>query len=106
MADRLCEKLQPYIQSGQPVNLRHAFKAFAADTAAEYCFADNGKLLDKPQFNKTSFEQHLQGGLTALKARYLPWWYIPLFQGAPSWIRDSVEPAAKHFGAWYEVSPG
>ena len=105
MVNKLCENLQPYIKSGQPVNLRYAFKSFAADTAAEYCFSENGMLMDKPQFNKTGFDVQRQGGLSGLRARYLPKWYMPVIKSAPSWIRDSIDPATKHFEVWHEVSP-
>ncbi len=102
--DKLIENIQPYIRSGKPVNLRFAFKAFAADTAAEYCFSESGQLMDKPNFNESAFNQHRQGGAAALRARFLPKWFVFLLVGAPSWIKDSIDPAMKHYEIWHTVS--
>ena len=102
--DKLCDKIQEYQKTGQPLNLRNAFKCFAADVVAEYCFAESGGLIDKPEFAKENWVQHQQGLKAGLRARYLPSWYMPVVRGAPGWIRATVDPAAKHFEVWHRVS--
>ena len=101
--DRLCNKLQEYVDSGQPLNLYHAYKCFAVDVITEYCFAENEGLLEKPDFSLILWREYQQGVKSGLKARYLPSWYIPIFRGAPNWIRTTVDPAAKHFEIWHRV---
>ena len=102
--DRLCHKLEDYVKSGQPFNLRNAYKCFAADVLAEYCFAESGGLLEKPDFSLAHWKDHQQGLKAGLRARYLPSWYLPVVRGAPEWIRATVDPAAKHFEVWHRVS--
>ena len=85
--------------------LRNAFHCFAADVIGEYCFAESGGLLDKPGFALTNMQEHKQGLKSGLRARYLPSWYMPVVRGAPAWITQSVDPAAKHFEVWHRVSP-
>lgn len=102
--DKLCEKVQDYVKSGDVMPLRSAFHCFAADVIGEYCFAESGGLLDKPNFALTNMHQHGQGLKAGLRARYLPSWYMPAVRGAPEWIRQSVDPAAKHFEVWHRVS--
>ena len=102
--DKLCDKIQDYQKTGQPVNLRNAFKCFAADVVGEYCFAESGGLIDKPNFALTNWKEHQQGLKAGLRARYLPSWYLPMVMGAPEWIRASIDPAAKHFEVWHRVS--
>lgn len=103
--DNLCDKLENHVKSGRPLNLRHAYQCFAADVVAEYCFAESGGLLDQPNFAASHWAEHQKGLKVGLKARYLPSWYIPAVQGAPGWIRATVEPAAKSFESWHRVSP-
>lgn len=102
--DRLCNRIEDYVKSGQPLNLRNAYKCFAADVVAEYCFAESGGLIDKPDFSLGHWKEHQQGLKAALRARYLPAWYLPVVRGAPEWIRATVDPAAKHFEVWHRVS--
>ena len=102
--DTLCHKMEDYVKSGQPLNLRNAYKCFAADVVAEYCFAESGGLLEKPDFSQAHWKEHQQGLKAGLKARYLPRWYLPVVRGAPEWIRATVDPAAKHFEVWHRVS--
>lgn len=102
--DKLCSKLEDYVETGQPLNLRNAYKCFAADVVAEYCFAESGGLLDKPDFSHAHWREHQQGLKAGLRARYLPSWYLPVVRGAPEWIRATVDPAAKHFEVWHRVS--
>ena len=103
--DKLCEKVQDYCKSGEVMPLRNAFHCFAADVVGEYCFAESGGLLDKPNFAFANMDHHQQGLKSGLRARYLPSWYMPAVRGAPQWIRQSVDPAAKHFEVWHRVSP-
>ena len=102
--DVLCHKMEDYVKNGQPLNLRNAYKCFAADVVAEYCFAESGGLLEKPDFSQAHWKDHQQGLKAGLKARYLPRWYLPVVRGAPEWIRATVDPAAKHFEVWHRVS--
>jgi Cytochrome P450 len=102
--DRLCNRMEDYVKSGQPLNLRNAYKCFAADVVAEYCFAESGGLLEKPDFSLAHWKEHQQGLKAGLRARYLPAWYLPVVRGAPEWIRATVDPAAKHFEVWHRVS--
>ena len=104
MVDKLCYRLEQYGKTGQPVNLRNASKCFAADVVGEYCFAESGGLIDKPDFAIENWTQHQQGLKAGLRARYLPSWWMPVVQGAPGWIRASIDPAAKHFAVWHRVS--
>lgn len=104
MVEKLCTGLQAYQKSKEPVPLRQAFVCFAADVAAEYCFAESGGLLDYPDFAVEKFQQHQAGLHAGLRGRYLPNWYIPMLQGAPQWIRASIDPAAEHFEVWHRVS--
>lgn len=97
--------MEDYVKSGQPLNLRNAYKCFAADVVAEYCFAESGGLLEKPDFSIAHWKEHQQGLKAGLRARYLPAWYLPVVRGAPEWIRATVDPAAKHFEVWHRVSP-
>ncbi|KAL8767664.1 MAG: hypothetical protein Q9209_005923 [Squamulea sp. 1 TL-2023] len=99
--DRLCHKMEDYVESGRPLNLRNAYKCFAADVVAEYCFASSGGLLEKPDFSLAHWKEHQQGLKAGPKARYLPRWYLPVVRGAPEWFRATVDPAAKQF----EVCP-
>lgn len=103
--DKLCDKIQDYRKTGEVMPLRNAFHCFAADVIGEYCFAESGGLLDKPNFALTNMQHHAQGLKSGLRARYLPSWYMPAVRGAPEWIRQSVDPAAKHFEVWHRVSP-
>ena len=102
--DKLCEKIQDYRKSGDVMPLRNAFHCFAADVIGEYCFAESGGLLDKPGFALTNMQEHKHGLRAGLRARYLPSWYLPVVRGAPAWITQSVDPAAKHFEVWHRVS--
>ena len=102
--DKLCEKVQDYCKSGEIMPLRNAFHCFAADVIGEYCFAESGGLLDKPGFALTNMVEHKHGLRAGLRARYLPSWYLPVVRGAPAWITQSVDPAAKHFEVWHRVS--
>lgn len=104
MVDKLCYRLEEYGKTGQPVNLRNASKCFAADVVGEYCFAESGGLVDKPDFALEDWTQHQQGLKAGLRARYLPSWWMPVVRGAPGWIRASIDPAAKHFEVWHRVS--
>ena len=102
--DKLCERLEEYRKSGEVLPLRNALHCFAADVVGEYCFAESGGLLDRPKFALTNIQEHQQGLKSGLRARYLPSWYMPAVRGAPEWIRESVDPAAKHFESWHRVS--
>ena len=104
MVDKLCYRIEQYGKTGQPVNLRNASKCFAADVVGEYCFAESGGLIDKPDFAIENWTQHQQGLKAGLRARYLPSWWMPVVRGAPGWIRASIDPAAKHFEVWHRVS--
>ncbi|KAI4198280.1 MAG: hypothetical protein LQ350_005363 [Teloschistes chrysophthalmus] len=104
--DRLCNKMEDYVKSGQPLNLRNAYKCFAADVVAEYCFAESGNLIEKPDFSLAHWREHQQGLKAGLRARYLPSWYMPVVRGAPEWIRATVDPAAKHFEIWHRDVDG
>lgn len=104
--DKLCEKVQDYCKSGNVMPLRNAFHCFAADVIGEYCFAESGGLLDKPGFALTNMQDHKQGLKAGLRARYLPSWYLPVVRGAPAWITQSVDPAAKHFEVWHREVDG
>ncbi|KAL8826802.1 MAG: hypothetical protein Q9191_003573 [Dirinaria sp. TL-2023a] len=59
--DNLCDKLENYVESGRPLNLRHAYQCFAADVVAEYCFAESGALLDQPNFASSHWNEHQKG---------------------------------------------
>ena len=98
--------MQDYVKSGQPLNLRNAYKCFAADVVAEYCFAESGHLLEQENFSQIHWQQHQQGLKAGLRARYLPSWYMPAVRGAPGWIRATVDPAAKHFEIWHRDVDG
>ena len=103
MVDKLSDKIGEYQKTGQPFNMRNAMKCFAADTVGEYCFAQSGGLIDKPDFALQNWTEHQQGLRSGLRARYLPSWYMPVVRGAPGWIRASIDPAAKHFEVWHRV---
>lgn len=104
MVDKLCEKMEDYQKSGEIMPLRNALHCFAVDVVGEYCFAESGGLLDRPKFALNNMQEHLQGLKAGLRARYLPSWYMPAVRGAPEWVRQSVDPAAKHFEVWHRVS--
>ena len=101
--DKLCEKIQDYRKSGEVMPLRNALHCFAVDVVCDYCFAESGRLLDKPKFALDTMQNHLQGLKAGLRARYLPSWYMPVVRGPPEWIRQSVDPAVKHFEVWHRV---
>ncbi len=82
MVDKLCDKIQDYRKSGAVMPLRNAFHCFAADVIGEYCFAESGGLLDKPEFALNNMQNHSQGLKAGLRARYLPSWYMPVVRGA------------------------
>lgn len=105
MVDKLCGRLQDYQKSGRVVPLRQAYKSFAADVVAEYCFAENGHLLEYHDFAVGNWKHHEEGLHAGLRARYLPQWYLPTIRKAPGWIQASIDPAAKHFEIWHRVSP-
>ena len=104
MVDKFCEKVEEYRKSGDVMALRHGFHCFAADVIADYCFAESGGLLDKPGFALSNMQHHQHGLKSGLRARYFPSWYMPVVRGAPEWITQSVDPAAKHFEVWHRVS--
>ncbi|KAL9585669.1 MAG: hypothetical protein Q9203_004155 [Teloschistes exilis] len=104
--DKLCNRLEDYVKSGQPLNLRSAYQCLAADVVAEYCFAESGNLLEKPDSGVARWKEHQQGLQAGLRARYLPSWYMPVVRGAPEWIRATVDPAAKHFEVWHRDVDG
>ncbi|CAF9914838.1 hypothetical protein IMSHALPRED_002255 [Imshaugia aleurites] len=106
MVDKLCEKMEDYRKSGEVLPLRNALHCFAVDVVGEYCFAESGGLLDRPKFALNTMQNHLLGLKAGLRARYLPSWYMGAVRGAPEWVRQSVDPAAKHFEVWHRDVDG
>lgn len=51
LVDRLCEKLLGKLDTGEPVNLVHAYSALTQDVITEYCFSNCRNVLDMGSFS-------------------------------------------------------
>ena len=49
--DKLCQRLQAFAGTAQPVNLRDAFTALSADVIGSFAFGRSYGFLDVPDFN-------------------------------------------------------
>lgn len=49
--DTLCEKLSEKMDTGEPVNMVHAFSALTQDVITEYCFSDCRNVLEMQDFS-------------------------------------------------------
>lgn len=50
VVEQLCSRLEGFRQTGQPVNLRHAFAAVTMDVVTDYAFGTSYKCLEDPDF--------------------------------------------------------
>ena len=103
LVEKLCTRMQEYQEREQPVPLREAYQCFAADVVTEYCFAENGGLLDYPDFAVQDWANLQQGFRTGFRIKYLPW-LLPIIRLTPKWMLGLIFPAARNFGVWNQVS--
>lgn len=50
VVDKLCDRLEGFRKSGEPLNLRNAYMAMGTDVIHQYCFAAPNYYLDEPDF--------------------------------------------------------
>ena len=51
LVDKLCQKLSQYIDTGEPVNMVHAYSALTQDVITEYCFSNCRNVLEMENFS-------------------------------------------------------
>lgn len=51
VVDKLCDRLEDFRKSGEPVNLRNAYMALGTDVINQYCFSARDYYLDEPDFH-------------------------------------------------------
>ena len=56
LVNRLCDKLSEKADTGEPVNMVHAYSALTQDVITEYCFSDCRNVLEMKDFSPMYYE--------------------------------------------------
>lgn len=54
--DKLCSRFEQAIETGERINLKHAYAAFTSDVIREYCFSRSPDAVLTPDFNARSHD--------------------------------------------------
>jgi cytochrome P450 len=102
IAQSLCSRLEEYGQRRMVVPMRQALKCYCVDTIAEYCFAKNGDMINRPDFASDHWRNFAKGLDAGARHRYMPKWLLPTVKSAPLWIQASIGPGLQFFELWHE----
>ena len=89
--ERLCERLQGFRQTKEPVNLRHAFAAYVMDVVTEYAFGTSYKCLDEADFAPIWPEAIDSVSEQAHTNKQFPW-LLPIMRLMPLWLVERTNP--------------
>ncbi|KAK5124234.1 hypothetical protein LTR85_001937 [Meristemomyces frigidus] len=88
---KLCERLQAFRDTREPVNLRYAFAAYIMDVVTEYAFGTSYECLEAPDFapiwadavDSVSEQSHMN--------KQFPW-LLPIMRLMPLWLVERTSP--------------
>nr|OQO26112.1 hypothetical protein B0A51_04506 [Rachicladosporium sp. CCFEE 5018] len=90
--DKLCEQLRQRSETGEPVNLEHAFVAMTTDTMTEFCFNQCYDYLDRPDFSPEYAKLLITTAESSNLFRYCPF-VIEWLMAAPPWFVEKLDPS-------------
>ncbi|KAK6440868.1 hypothetical protein LTR95_002910 [Oleoguttula sp. CCFEE 5521] len=90
--DRLCERLRQHSETGEPVNLEHAFVAMTTDIMTEFCFNQCYDYLGKPDFAPEYSKLLITTAESSNLFRYCPF-VIEWLMAAPPWFVEKLDPS-------------
>ena len=89
--DKLTMRLEGFKGSGTPIDLRNVFPCFTADVIGQYCFDDNYKFLDDPNFVPWWHDVIMavsQNGHTLKQFGFI----LPMMEAMPLWMVKIMNP--------------
>ena len=100
---RLCERMDEFRTSKQPMPLGLAYRAFTTDVISKYTMATSFGFLDKPDFNEQWFKEFLQNVGMVHIISHFPW-YLKAVKKLPIWLRSILVPVASQMVQFHHVS--
>lgn len=89
--EKLCERMQTFIESQEPLELALAYRCLTTDVVTEYALGESYHQLDSPDFSVQWFEALRDSGEVALLAKHVTW-LLPLMNSLPLFIVKMLNP--------------
>ncbi|KAI0538391.1 cytochrome P450 family protein [Xylaria digitata] len=99
LANKLCDKLEPYSNTGTPIDFEGAFGDFTLDAIAEYTIDSNLGLLDRDGFNGDLRKTFRGLGEVGHIAKIFPW-VMTFLNSLPKWLVLATNPNIKVLLDW------
>ncbi len=100
--EKLCERIEEFKASKQPLPLGTAYRAFTTDVVTEYTMAKSLNFLDRPDFNERWFNEFLENVKLVHFVTQFPW--FPKFaKRLPSWLRALLLPKTAQLLEFHHV---
>ncbi|KAI9875070.1 MAG: hypothetical protein M1830_008971 [Pleopsidium flavum] len=100
--DKLCERIEEFRASKQPLPLGTAYRAFTTDVVTEYTMAKSLNFLDRPDFNERWFNEFLENVKLVHFVTQFPW--FPKFaKSLPVWLRGMLLPKTAQLLEFHHV---
>ena len=91
VVDKLTIRLEGFKGSGTPIDLRNVFPCFTADVIGQYCFEDNYKFLDDPNFAPWWHEVLMTVSQNAYLLKHFHF-MLPMMKAMPLWMVRIMNP--------------
>ena len=95
-SQKLCDKLETYAKTQEPVQLEDAFSCFTTDVITEYAYGIDYKFIDSPGFENTILNSMNGSRKMFPLLKQFPW-MIPLMNSLPENYVMSMMPAMHAF---------
>lgn len=89
--EKLCERMQAFMKTGEPLELALAYRCLTTDVVTEYALGESYHQLDSPDFSDKWFRALRDSGEVALLAKHVPW-LLPLMNSLPLWVVKILNP--------------
>lgn len=99
---KLCNRMDEFRTSGQPMPLGVAYRAFTTDVISKYTMGTSFGFLDKPDFNETWFKEFLENVGMVHIISHFPW-YLKVVKKLPMRIRSLLAPVASQLVHFHHV---
>ncbi|CAF9935909.1 MAG: hypothetical protein ALECFALPRED_006634 [Alectoria fallacina] len=96
--DILCKKLSEKMDTGEPVNMVHAYSALTQDVITEYCFSRSRNVLEMKDFSPWYYELVQKPSELSHMIKQFPY-MLPVLNLLPDWWICATNPLFAHFRA-------
>lgn len=103
MIDKLCNRLEGFVGTGQPVNLKYAYIALTSDIITEYAYCKPLGALDEEDFNPMLHSSAMVSSEASHIFSQLEW-VFPMLQLLPESFVKKMSPEIGVVLDWTAVS--